>query len=767
MNTSDFGSVYNGICIKDNNPVAIKMEKRNSKFNLLESEAYLLMNLKGFGIPKILSYGHYGLYNVLIEEMLGMTLPNILASKRLSKFKLKDICMIGIQCLDRLEYIHSKLVIHRDIKPSNFVIGREDPEVIYLIDFGLSKKYKSSRTGKHIQFKNIKLSYGSLRYISINGNRGFEQSRRDDLESLGYMLVFLSKGCIPWDKAEKIKDPPKKYITTANIKKSITSEQLCKDLPEEMAKYIDYCKELYFEQDPDYNYLRFLFQTILIKMKQNNDLNFCWISNKLLKNINKKGKVTESRNSKISVSPHIRLLNKIEKSLRDNNSFVNIRNSNNKENPTKFDNSLNIFYNTTKENLNLSGELEIMPKKKKNKSYFESESTKEKELTILNKEKSTSSDEKKFKQENNNEKEKMLNNKIYYTQIIKYNPQSPDIDDEENKNKIMDLNFQDIDIVEMDKINNFDFDMDLVQLNDDNDNNNKKDNLNNKNIVLKKKNILETKINGGNNIKNNVKNNSIKKLLITDSIFWDDNSGNSIEENIPYSHNNLLGKNLINSFKYNNMRDSINNNVNLTNYILEKNKYNNKFKNNIANNNINEKNKKIFIYNNKNSNNNISLQKSLELPENNFIKKNNTYMNYNINKEKINSKLLKINTDSKILINNNNQFCNQNKNKMNFYNKKINYYSPLNPNYKKREFIPIDKMNIFANSLSYIHKMQNLNGNKNMINEYTFDKNKEIKTLKNLKNINQESKIKNNKKLSMNNNIETYNNSILMKNMIY
>ena len=211
--SSGLASVYEGINIKDKTPVVVKLENRKSKYNVLKSEAFLLMNLKGFGIPKIISYGICGLYNVLIEELLGKSINSILKTIKEKKFNLKDICMMAIQSLERLEYIHSKLVIHRDIKPDNLVIGRNDPNIIYLIDFGLARKYRSSRTGKHIKFNNLKLTYGSLRYLSINGNKGYEQSRRDDLASLGYMLIFLATGNLPWIKMEKMEmDIVKKNI---------------------------------------------------------------------------------------------------------------------------------------------------------------------------------------------------------------------------------------------------------------------------------------------------------------------------------------------------------------------------------------------------------------------------------------------------------------------------------------------------------------------------------------------------------------------------
>ena len=269
INSSNLATVYKGVNEKDNTPVAIKIEKKNNNCNMnfLESEAFYLYHLKGFGIPKIISFGRHGFNHVLIEELLDESLSQIFDRKKEYNINIKDICMIALQSIDRLEYIHSKFVIHRDIKPDNFVIGRNDPEVIYLIDFGLSRRYKSSRTGKHIRFNNIKLTYGSLRYLSINGNKGYEQSRRDDLESLGYMLIYLATDFLPWLEAEKLQiNVVKKYIVIYKIKKSYTSKKLCKGLPEEIPKYLDYCRGLLFEEDPNYKYLRYLFEIILIRI---------------------------------------------------------------------------------------------------------------------------------------------------------------------------------------------------------------------------------------------------------------------------------------------------------------------------------------------------------------------------------------------------------------------------------------------------------------------------------------------------------------------
>ena len=204
INKSEFSYVYKGINIINKEEVSIKIENRITMNNYLESEAYILFYLKGFGIPNLISYGKSGKYNILIEEFLGLSLNDIFLKKKIKNgFPIKDICMIALQGLDRLEYIHSKNIIHRDIKLHNFLIGRKDEEIIYLIDFGFARKYKSSRTGKFIKFKkNLGILIGSMAFSSINANDGYEQSRRDDLESFGYMLICLIKKGLPWIKID-------------------------------------------------------------------------------------------------------------------------------------------------------------------------------------------------------------------------------------------------------------------------------------------------------------------------------------------------------------------------------------------------------------------------------------------------------------------------------------------------------------------------------------------------------------------------------------
>lgn len=133
--------------------------------------------------------------------------------------------------LERIKSIHSNYHIHRDIKPDNFVMGINNNEKkLYLIDFGLSKKFKSQSKGVHIPFKTNKNITGTARYCSINTHNGFEQSRRDDLESIGYVLIYFLKGILPWQGLKMDKNDMH-YTVISDKKKSTKIEDLCKGFP--------------------------------------------------------------------------------------------------------------------------------------------------------------------------------------------------------------------------------------------------------------------------------------------------------------------------------------------------------------------------------------------------------------------------------------------------------------------------------------------------------------------------------------------------------
>ena len=291
-----FGSVYLGNNFHDGGLVAIKIEKKNIKKPALESEAFLLKDLKAIGIPEIISYGRVKNYRVLIEPLLGPDLFSIYIKNGLC-FPLEDICRISIQILQRIKFVHSRNIVHRDIKPDNFLIGREDPNIIYLVDFGLSKKYRSSITKNHVKFSLTKKLTGTVRFSSPNALRGGEQSRKDDLISIGYMIIYFMKKELPWQRI-RAKNDIERFIKVYLNKKELKPEILCESLPEEMTEYIKYVYKLGFEEDPDYKYLINLFKSILKKKKLDYDnLLFSWIKPTDIRKIKKRTNLIERKSS--------------------------------------------------------------------------------------------------------------------------------------------------------------------------------------------------------------------------------------------------------------------------------------------------------------------------------------------------------------------------------------------------------------------------------------------------------------------------------------
>lgn len=212
-------------------------------------------------------------------ELLGQSLESLFQANN-RKLSLKTVCMCALQMIDRLEWVHSRNLIHRDIKPDNFVIGKnKKSHILYLIDFGLSKKYWSNSTKSHIKFTMNKKMTGTARYVSINGISGGEQSRRDDLESLCYVLIYLLKGELPW-QGLKIERKEERYKKIYEKKKNTTEEKLCEGLPEEFQTYLKYIKNIKFDAKPDYNHLRKLFYSILEKNELKFDYIYDWTESK-------------------------------------------------------------------------------------------------------------------------------------------------------------------------------------------------------------------------------------------------------------------------------------------------------------------------------------------------------------------------------------------------------------------------------------------------------------------------------------------------------
>jgi casein kinase 1 len=279
LGSGAFGDIYLGINNKNHEKVAIKLEPKNTKQPQLLYESKIYSALAGgTGIPNVYWKGVQGNYNVMVIDLLGKSLEDLMNVCG-RKFSVKTVCLVGEQMVSRIEYMHSKNYLHRDIKPDNFLIGEKKKNILYIIDFGLSKKYKDSKTGLHIPYRDGKALTGTARYASINTHLGIEQSRRDDLESIGYCLIYFLRGELPW-QGLKAKTAKEKYQLIMDKKMSIPIETLCDKFPKEFVSYIQYCRDLRFDDRPNYNHLKKLFKDVMTREHYENDYMFDWVVQK-------------------------------------------------------------------------------------------------------------------------------------------------------------------------------------------------------------------------------------------------------------------------------------------------------------------------------------------------------------------------------------------------------------------------------------------------------------------------------------------------------
>jgi len=276
IGSGSFGDIYLGTTVTTGEEVAIKLESVKSRHPqlLYESKIYRILS-GGVGIPNLNWYGVEGDYNVMVIELLGPSLEDLFMFCS-RKFSLKTVVMLADQLLSRIEYIHSRSFLHRDIKPDNFLIGlNKRSNHVYVIDFGLAKKYRDPKTMQHIPYVDKKNLTGTARYASINTHCGIEQSRRDDLESLGYVLMYFNRGSLPWSGL-KAATKKQKYEKIMETKISTPIDVLCRGYPQEFATFLNYTRGLRFEDKPDYSYLRKLFSTIVAKEGIVFDYMFDW-----------------------------------------------------------------------------------------------------------------------------------------------------------------------------------------------------------------------------------------------------------------------------------------------------------------------------------------------------------------------------------------------------------------------------------------------------------------------------------------------------------
>ena len=343
LGSGSFGEIYKGKNNKLNIDIAVKCEPiKDNRHQRLKYESSVLKYIQGggshlpIGIPVFFDFISSDKFNYMMMELLGPSLEDLFDLCQ-RKFSLKTILSLGDQMICRIEFLHSRYLIHRDIKPDNFLMGLNNKKsIVYICDFGLCKQFRD-QDGKHIPFKDGKSLIGTARYASIYSHLGYEQSRRDDLESLAYSLIYFSRGSLPW-MGIKSKNKNEKYNKIFQKKLNSTIGFLCEKLPNEFVDFIHYIKKLEFEDKPNYQYLKTLLGKMYDKNNYNYDMNFDFTDILIQKKLNEKEEIYISSEQKKE---------KIEDDKEKNKEEIK---SENKNNENKIEEKKNEPINTFEQN---------------------------------------------------------------------------------------------------------------------------------------------------------------------------------------------------------------------------------------------------------------------------------------------------------------------------------------------------------------------------------------------------------------------------------
>ena len=271
INSGSFGNVFEAVHKISGDKVALKIPIKTSERDGLPSilsEARIYKQIanpeRGIANMKIIKNKEQ---KIIVMDLLGSSLESLLHKHK--KFGMKTIILLAMSMIDIMKHIHSYGYIHRDIKPDNFAIGYDSPSKLYCIDFGLSKKYLK-KNGNHIDFSDKKRFCGTARYASIAAHTNKEQSRKDDLESIAYILIYMYKGKLPW-QGIKHKEKKERYRLIGEKKQEVTVEELCEGMSKEFVVFLKYVRNLDFDEKPHYSALKKMFLKLYKSRNYKND----------------------------------------------------------------------------------------------------------------------------------------------------------------------------------------------------------------------------------------------------------------------------------------------------------------------------------------------------------------------------------------------------------------------------------------------------------------------------------------------------------------
>lgn len=271
--SGSFGDVFEARDNTTNKLVALKIpivneEKNGQKAITAEARIYKRIADPKNGVTDMKVITHKD-KKIIVMDLLGPSLEKLMSNQLNKRLGLKSVIALAIQMIETLRYVHTCGFLHRDLKPDNFAVGHHDLRKLYCIDFGLARPFLD-KSGEHIPFSTQRKFCGTARYASIAAHKNEEQGRKDDLESIGYILVYLYKGKLPWQSI-KHKDKTQRYKLIGDKKEDTSEEELCENMPKEFCVFLKYVRTLDFDEKPHYSALRKMFEKLYEARGYKND----------------------------------------------------------------------------------------------------------------------------------------------------------------------------------------------------------------------------------------------------------------------------------------------------------------------------------------------------------------------------------------------------------------------------------------------------------------------------------------------------------------